>query len=220
MQKIILIVAIGSLHAQTFKKSNFSRGYPDPSICRVGDEFFMVNSSFEYFPALPIHKKQDLVNWELVGHGLNRLEQVSGQINLTDVQSNGGIYAPTIRYNNGKYHIVTTNVYYDEIKQRATATNFIITSSKPEGPWSNPIVIRGAGIDPDIFFDDDGRVWYAGNHQPSDPSFSGETEIWIQELIQIIFNLSVSVFLFGEVHVVEFGQRDLTYIKKMATIIY
>ena len=182
-QKIILIVAIGSLHAQTFKNPILAGGYPDPSICRVGDEFFMVNSSFEYFPALPIHKSKDLVNWELVGHGLNRLEQVSGQINLIDVQSNGGIHAPTIRFNNGKYYIITTNVYYDEIKQRATATNFIITSSNPEGPWSNPIVIKGApGIDPDIFFDDDGRVWYAGNHQPSDPSFSGETEIWIQEL--------------------------------------
>ena len=182
-QKIILIVAISSLHAQTFKNPILPGGYPDPSICRVGDEFFMVNSSFEYFPALPIHKSKDLVNWELVGHGLNRLEQVSGQINLIDVQSNGGIHAPTIRFHNGKYYIITTNVYYDEIKQRATATNFIITSSKPEGPWSNPIVIKGApGIDPDIFFDDDGRVWYAGNHQPSDPSFSGETEIWMQEL--------------------------------------
>ena len=182
-QKIILIVAIGSLHAQTFKNPILAGGYPDPSICRVGDEFFMVNSSFEYFPALPIHKSKDLVNWELVGHGLNRLEQVSGQINLIDVQSNGGIHAPTIRSHNGKYYIITTNVYYDEIKQRATATNFIITSSNPEGPWSNPIVIKGApGIDPDIFFDDDGRVWYAGNHQPSDPSFSGETEIWMQEL--------------------------------------
>ena len=182
-QKIILIVAIGSLHAQTFKNPILAGGYPDPSICRVGDEFFMVNSSFEYFPALPIHKSKDLVNWELVGHGLNRLEQVSGQINLIDVQSNGGIHAPTIRFHNGKYYIITTNVYYDEIKQRATATNFIITSSNPEGPWSNPIVIKGApGIDPDIFFDDDGRVWYAGNHQPSDPSFSGETEIWMQEL--------------------------------------
>jgi alpha-N-arabinofuranosidase len=182
-QKIIFVVAIGSLHAQTFKNPILAGGYPDPSICRVGNEFIMVNSSFEYFPALPIHKSKDLVNWELVGHGLNRLEQVSGQINLIDVQSNGGIHAPTIRFHNGKYYIITTNVYYDEIKQRSTATNFIITSTKPEGPWSNPIVIRGApGIDPDVFFDDDGRLWYAGNHQPSDPSFSGETEIWMQEL--------------------------------------
>ncbi|MDG0966992.1 MAG: glycoside hydrolase family 43 protein [Flavobacteriaceae bacterium] len=178
------------MNAQTFKNPILAGGYPDPSICRVGNEFIMVNSSFEYFPALPIHKSKDLVNWELAGHGLNRLEQVSGQINLIDVQSNGGIHAPTIRFHNGKYHIITTNVYYDEIKQRATATNFIITSSKPEGPWSNPIIIKGApGIDPDIFFDDDGRVWYTGNHQPLDPTFNGETEIWMQELDPNSFQL-------------------------------
>lgn len=189
-QKIFLLVAIGSLNAQTFKNPILAGGYPDPSICRVGNEFIMVNSSFEYFPALPIHKSKDLVNWELVGHGLNRLEQVSGQINLIDVQSNGGIHAPTIRFHNGKYHIITTNVYFDERKQRANATNFIITSSNPKGPWSNPIVIKGApGIDPDIFFDDDGRVWYTGNHQPSDPTFNGETEIWMQELDPNSFQL-------------------------------
>lgn len=189
-RKIIFFFAIYSLNAQTFKNPILAGGYPDPSICRVGNEFIMVNSSFEYFPALPIHKSKDLVNWELAGHGLNRLEQVSGQINLIDVQSNGGIHAPTIRFHNGKYHIITTNVYYDEIKQRATATNFIITSSKPEGPWSNPIIIKGApGIDPDIFFDDDGRVWYTGNHQPLDPTFNGETEIWMQELDPNSFQL-------------------------------
>ena len=189
-RKTIFFFAIYSLNAQTFKNPILAGGYPDPSICRVGNEFIMVNSSFEYFPALPIHKSKDLVNWELAGHGLNRLEQVSGQINLIDVQSNGGIHAPTIRFHNGKYHIITTNVYYDEIKQRATATNFIITSSKPEGPWSNPIIIKGApGIDPDIFFDDDGRVWYTGNHQPLDPTFNGETEIWMQELDPNSFQL-------------------------------
>jgi len=189
-RKTIFFFAIYSLNAQTFKNPILAGGYPDPSICRVGNEFIMVNSSFEYFPALPIHKSKDLVNWELAGHGLNRLEQVSGQINLIDVQSNGGIHAPTIRFHNGKYHIITTNVYYDEIIQRATATNFIITSSKPEGPWSNPIIIKGApGIDPDIFFDDDGRVWYTGNHQPLDPTFNGETEIWMQELDPNSFQL-------------------------------
>ena len=187
---IIYIYSVNQSFGQSFSNPILPGGYPDPSICRVGDNFIMVNSSFEYFPALPIHKSKDLVNWELVGHGLNRLEQVSGQINLIDVQSNGGIHAPTIRFHNGKYHIITTTVYYDEKKQQATATNFIITSSNPEGPWSNPIIIKGApGIDPDIFFDDNGRVWYTGNHQPSDPTFDGETEIWMQELDPNSFQL-------------------------------
>ena len=131
--RFLFIVFVGFSYGQIFKNPILPGGYPDPSICRVGDEFIMVNSSFEYFPALPIHKSKDLVNWELVGYGLNRSEQVSGQINLIDVQSNGGIHAPTIRFHNGKYHIISTTVYYDEIKQRATATNFIITSTNQIG---------------------------------------------------------------------------------------
>ena len=72
-------------------------GYPDPSICRVGSDYYLVNSSFEYFPGLPIHHSTDLVNWNLIGHGLHRKAQCTGPMNLVDVQSNGGIHAPTIR---------------------------------------------------------------------------------------------------------------------------
>lgn len=194
MKRIIVGVLLFSTSsisiAQHFKNPILAGGYPDPSICRVGDDFIMVNSSFEYFPALPIHKSKDLVNWELVGYGLNNREAFSNPINLFDVQSNGGIHAPTIRFHNGKFHVISTTVYYDETKRRATATNFIITSKTPEGPWSDPIIIEGApGIDPDIFFDDDGRVWYTGNHQPSNPSFAGETEIWMQEMNPTSFQL-------------------------------
>ena len=66
-------------------------GYPDPAICRVGEDFYIVNSSFEYFPGLPIHHSTDLVNWELIGNGLHRPSQASGAVNLVDVQENGGI---------------------------------------------------------------------------------------------------------------------------------
>ena len=83
-------------------------GYPDPSICKVDDVFYIVNSSFEYYPGLPIHKSTDLINWELIGYGLHREERCSGEINLVDVQSNGGIHAPTIRYNKGTFYIITT----------------------------------------------------------------------------------------------------------------
>ena len=125
---IIYIYSVNQSFGQSFSNPILPGGYPDPSICRVGDNFIMVNSSFEYFPALPIHKSKDLVNWELVGHGLNRLEQVSGQINLIDVQSNGGIHAPTIRFHNGKYHIITT-VYYDEKNNKLQPT---LSHSNPE----------------------------------------------------------------------------------------
>ncbi len=162
-------------------------GYPDPSICRVDDDFYIVNSSFEYFPGLPIHHSKDLVNWQLIGHGLHRESQVSGAVNLIDVQENGGIHAPTIRYNQGIYYIVTTNMYnqIDPNKPNGVRqnTNFIITATDPAGPWSEPHIIRDApGIDPDLFFDDDGKVYFVGTHSPGDITANGIGAIWAQEL--------------------------------------
>ena len=173
-----------SMNAQEkFSNPIISGGYPDPSICKVGDTFYIVNSSFEYFPGLPIHKSKDLINWELIGYGLHRKSQVDSTVNLIDVQSNGGIHAPTIRYKDGVYYIITTNVYYDEEKEKTDMVNFIITAENPAGPWSDPIHIIGApGIDPDLFFDDNGKVWYVGNQMPENPNFDGEGEIWLQEL--------------------------------------
>ena len=166
-------------------------GYPDPSVCRVGNDYYLVNSSFEYFPGLPIHHSTDLVNWELVGHGLHRKSQCTGTMNLVDVQSNGGIHAPTIRYHDSTFYIITTNVYQPPKKDEPTQfINFIITAKHPEGPWSDPIIIKGApGIDPDIFFDDDGKIWYTGTHAPDNPNFQGEGEIWMQELDPTSFQL-------------------------------
>jgi alpha-N-arabinofuranosidase len=180
---LFVLFSISSFGQEVFKNPILAGGYPDPSICKVGDTFYLVNSSFEYFPGLPIHKSTDLINWELIGHGLHRESQASSTVNLVDVQSNGGIHAPTIRYNKGVYYIISTNVYYDAEKNKADMVNFIITANNPTGPWSDPIHIEGApGIDPDLFFDDNGRVWYVGNQAPENPSFDGEGEIWLQEL--------------------------------------
>lgn len=171
----------------TFINPIIPGGYPDPSICRVSDDFYIVNSSFEYFPGLPIHHSKDLVNWELIGYGLHRPSQASGAVNLLDVQENGGIHAPTIRYNKGTFYIVTTNMYsqIDKNKPNKTKsnTNFIITATNPAGPWSEPHVIKGApGIDPDLFFDDDGKVYFVGTHKPGDMTSNGIGAIWAQEL--------------------------------------
>lgn len=158
-------------------------GHPDPSICKVGDTFYIVNSSFEYFPGLPIHKSKDLINWELIGYGLHREDQCIGEVNLVDVQSDGGIHAPTIRYHNGTFYIITTNVFHHQDTKTTDFVNFIITAKDPAGPWSEPHVLEGApGIDPDIFFDKDGKVWYVGTHSPENPNFPGEGEIWLQEI--------------------------------------
>ena len=182
--KYFFIIFFLSIYGQEkFSNPIIRGGYPDPSICKVGDTFYLVNSSFEYFPGLPIHKSKDLTNWELIGYGLHRKSQVDSTVNLIDVQSNGGIHAPTIRHKDGVYYIITTNVYFDEKQKKADMVNFIITAENPAGPWSDPIHILGApGIDPDLFFDDDGKVWYVGNQMPENPNFNGEGEIWLQEL--------------------------------------
>ena len=160
-----------------------SGAYPDPSICRVGDDYYIVNSSFEYFPGLPIHHSKDLVNWELIGHGLHRKDQCNGDVNLVDVQSDGGIHAPTIRYHKGTFYIITTNVYSPGDGKPGLMRNFVITAKDPSGPWSDPYIIEGApGIDPDIFFDTNGKVYFTGTHSPGDMNANGIGEIWIQEL--------------------------------------
>lgn len=189
MKNIIFLVFITiSFHlaaqADTFTNPILQGGYPDPSICRVGEDFYLVNSTFEYFPALPIHHSKDLVNWELIGYGLHRQEQGSGAVNLVDVQQNGGIHAPTIRYHKGTYYIITTNVYSPRDRNKpAEMVNFVITAKNPAGPWSDPHVIEGApGIDPDLFFDDDGKVYYVGTHALGEPDQNGIGEIWVQEL--------------------------------------
>ncbi len=166
-----------------FRNPILRGGYPDPSIVRVGDDFYIVNSTFEYFPGLPIHHSRDLVNWTLAGHGIHDPELYRDQVNLVDVQSDGGIHAPSIRWHDALFHIITTNVYNPGDGRPTRMVNFIITAEDVAGPWSEPHVIEGApGIDPDIFFDDDGKVWYVGNHGPDDPEFAGQGEIWLQQL--------------------------------------
>ena len=146
---------------------------PDPSIVRVGEDFYLVNSTFEYFPGIPVYHSRDLVDWRLIGHAIHRAEQAD----LGHIKSSDGIHASTIRYHDGLFYVITTN------NVDGNMVNFIVTAKDPAGPWSMPYVLDGApGIDPSLFFDDDGRVWYTGNHIPSDPEFPGQAEIWLQEL--------------------------------------
>lgn len=121
--------------------------HPDPSICRVGDTYYLANSSFEYVPGVPIRRSTDLVSWELVGHALTR----PGQLPPGDGAANTGIYAPTLRHHEGRFHLVTTNIL------EADRGHLIVTAEDPAGPWSDPVHVRGtAGIDPDLCWDDAG----------------------------------------------------------------
>lgn len=135
-------------------------GYnPDPSICRAGDTFYLVNSTFEFFPGVPVRASKNLVNWDLIGHVLDR----ESQLPLTGCNPSGGIFAPTIRYHDGMYYMITTNV--NRMWGEGKAGNFIVHAKDPAGPWSEPAWIDQMGIDPSIFFDDDGSCWYTGTGQ-------------------------------------------------------
>ena len=135
-------------------------GYnPDPSICRAGDTFYLVNSTFEFFPGVPVHASKNLVNWELAGYVLDR----ESQLPLTGCNPSGGIFAPTIRYHDGMYYMITTNV--NRMFGKGEPGNFIVHAENPAGPWSEPAWIDQMGIDPSIFFDDDGSCWYTGTGQ-------------------------------------------------------
>lgn len=138
------------------------RGFhPDPSICRVDEDYYLVTSSFSYFPGVPVFHSRDLMNWKRIGYALDRKEQLT--VTYEDISA--GIFAPTIRWHDGVFYMITTNM--------TTHENFFCTATDPAGPWSDPVVIRGAGgIDPSLFWDDDGTAYYVGTAPWNDPRFS------------------------------------------------
>ncbi len=111
---------------------------PDPSICRVKDDYYLVTSTFYWFPGVPIYHSKDMINWELIGYALSR----KSQLNL---DKGTGIYAATIRYNDGKFYVITTN--------RRNGENFFVSASDINGPWSDPVWVNQRGIDPSLYFE-------------------------------------------------------------------
>lgn len=164
--------------------------YPDPSICRVGDTFYMVNSTFAYFPGIPVFSGENPGKWKQIGNVLDR----KSQILLENCEHSEGIYAPTIRYHDGKYYLITTNI--------SGGGNFVVTAEHPQGPWSEPHYLgeEAKGIDPSLFFDGDGTCWYIGQRQNSRGSaYFGDCEIWIRRMNTEKFVLE------GEEYVVLYG---------------
>jgi xylan 1,4-beta-xylosidase len=148
--------------------------YPDPSLCRVGEDYYLITSTFEYYPGLPVFHSRDLVHWQQIGHVLDR----PSQLPLDGLRPSAGLFAPTIRYHEGTFYVVNTLVM-----GLGGARNFIVTARDPAGPWSEPYYLDNApGIDPSLLFDD-GRVWYCGNREPpGGEQYRGHREIWLQEL--------------------------------------
>ncbi len=128
--------------------------YPDPSVCRVGQDYYLVTSTFEYFPGVPIFHSTDLVNWEQIGFCLTR----KSQLDLDGIPASRGIFAPTIRFHDGVFYMITTNV--------GKGGNFYVTATDPAGPWSDPVFVDEELFDPSLFFDDDGRIYYTRRGNP------------------------------------------------------
>lgn len=145
--------------------------YPDPSITRSGDDYYLVTSSFAYYPGVPIFRSRDLVNWTQIGYVLDR----PSQLKLDSAGISRGIFAPTIRYHDGVFYMITTNV--------SAGGNFYVTANDPRGPWSEPVWLGFDGIDPSLFFDDDGRAYVVNNGPPiGPPLYEGHRALWLQEL--------------------------------------
>lgn len=124
--------------------------YPDPSVCRVEDNFYLVCSSMQYFPGVPIFESKDLINWNQIGHCLTR----KSQIQLDKVNSSGGVFAPTIRHHKERFYMTTTN--------DTTHQNFYVWTDNIYEEWSEPICIDQGGIDPSLFFDN-GKTFFMSN---------------------------------------------------------
>lgn len=127
--------------------------HPDPSVCKVGEDYYLANSSFEYLPGVPIYHSRDLVTWTPIGHVVTR----PGQMDLEHIPTLGGAWAPTIRHHDGRFWVVITDAL--------GRGSLIFTADRPEGPWSDGTLMSGvSGIDPDLAWDDDGTCYitYSG----------------------------------------------------------
>ena len=149
MKKILItlsafVIALGA-SAQIIPGFN-----PDPSCVAVGGDYYLVTSTFHYFPGVPVYHSTDLKYWEQIGNVLDR----PSQLPMAEANASLGIYAPTIRYNDGVFYMITTNV--------GNGGNFMVTATNPAGPWSEPIWLEQQGIDPSLYFED-GKCYMVSN---------------------------------------------------------
>jgi xylan 1,4-beta-xylosidase len=156
----------------TFTNPIVAGFYPDPSICKVGGDYYLVNSTFAYFPGINVFHSRDLVHWDLTGYVLDRPEQ----LNLDKQGVSRGLFAPSIRYYKGLFYVVCTLV--------DIGGNFVVTAKQPQGPWSMPAWLKEVnGIDPSLFFDDNGKAYLTYNSIPPDDKalYQGHRTIRIRE---------------------------------------
>ncbi|MNJ87268.1 Beta-xylosidase [compost metagenome] len=170
---ILLVFLCSNARAQMTLKNPILPGfYPDPAICRVGADYYMVTSTFVYFPGIPVFHSKDLKNWKQIGSAIDR----TSQMDFVGEQISRGLFAPAINYNKGTFYITCTDI--------DNGGNFIITAKSPSGPWSDPIYIKEArGIDPSLFFDGDKAFILYNSDPPENKSlYSGHRTVRMYEL--------------------------------------
>lgn len=146
--------------------------YPDPSVVKVGADFYLVNSTFSWFPGIPVWHSRDLIHWTQVGNAIERPDQ----LDFTGIGMSKGVFAPAISHHDGTFYVINTCV--------DCGGNFIVTARDPKGPWSKPVWLKDiGGIDTSIFFDDDGSAWIVNNDMPAGPPrYEGHRAIWLRSL--------------------------------------
>jgi alpha-N-arabinofuranosidase len=145
--------------------------YPDPSVTRVGDKYYLVNSTFAHWPGIPIHESRDLVHWTLVGHALSDASRVT----FDGLEISRGVFAPSIHHHKDTFYVVNTLI--------GAGGNFVVTAPEARGPWSDPVWLKNVnGIDPSLFFDDDGKAYLVHNGPPEGkPQYDGHCALWLHE---------------------------------------
>jgi xylan 1,4-beta-xylosidase len=155
--------------ADEYRNPVLSGYYPDPSITRVGEDYYLVTSTFTHFPGLPVFHSRDLVTWKQIGNAIDR----PGQLDFSGLPVSKAVFAPDISYHDGTFYIVNTCVQCGD--------NFFITAKDPAGPWSDPVWLPFEGIDPSIYWEGD-KAYIVNNRAPDEPPrYDGHRAIWIQE---------------------------------------
>ena len=160
--------------ADSYRNPIIAGFYPDPSVIRVGDDFYLTTSTFGYFPGLPIFHSRDLVNWEQIGNAIDRPDQMPYG---PREEISRGLFAATLAHHQDTFYITNTCFYCPG----HGIGNFVITAHDPAGPWSDPVWLPFDGIDPSLFFDIDGTAWMVHNGMPDgEPRYEGHRAIWLQ----------------------------------------
>lgn len=145
--------------------------HPDPSFVRVGEDYYLATSTFEWFPGVALYHSRDLIHWRPIGHALTRVSQ----LDLRGVPDSGGIWAPSLSHHHGQFWLVYTIVRTRNGPFK-DLSNYLVTTPSIEGPWSEPVYLNSTGFDPSLFHDDDGRKWLVHiqwDFRKHHPSFAG-----------------------------------------------